>query len=236
MNDSIKQSLSDIVLSCKANAAPETRLAISVLNPDGKFIGRLACVDRGGCADPELISSLTAWRQKFMRFFLTQFEATGVRTQSWLETVVLPAPDRLLFVIVSESGEAIGNFGLCDLTETSGELDNLIRGRKGGDPKLIYYSELALLSWLFGRYGHEEARLHVFSNNYPTLRLHASVGFSVAETIRISKKCEPGMIRYLLDSDEGEPLDFSYLKMTISKEVFLDRHPWIRSVYVEHWQ
>jgi hypothetical protein len=122
------------------------------------------------------------------------------------------------------------------MTASSGELDNLIRGRKGGDPGLIYYSELSLLSWMFGRLGYRTSNLHVFSNNQPTIKLHSSVGFSVLNSIQLTQRKLPGLTEYLLNSNEGDSVDFSYLEMGLNRDTFIDLHPWIRSVYADHWQ
>ncbi|WP_245277397.1 hypothetical protein [Rhizobium leguminosarum] len=47
-------------------------------------------------ADPGLNDDLTTWRNQSMPFFLTQFSGTEDRTQRWLETISLPAADRIL--------------------------------------------------------------------------------------------------------------------------------------------
>lgn len=224
------------ILDYKGNVVSSQRFTIPVLNRDGEHLGLLATMDRGLCEDINLIRSLTAWRQRYMDFFLTQFNATDGRTQSWLKNIVIPSPDRIFFIIYLLTGEAIGNFGVCNMTATTGELDNLIRGEEGGDPKLIYHCELALLSWMFGKLGHQTSTLHVFSNNSKTIKLHSSVGFSIVNSIRLSKKLVPGLIQYLLESVDGDPVDFSYLEMKIEKNFFLNMYPWIKHVYEDHWQ
>lgn len=223
-------------LAYKLNESPEHRLSIPVMNREGDHIGTLACVDRGLASNMEIVSELTAWRQQYMRYFLTQFEVTVQRTRAWLENIVIPSSDRILFVIFLTSGEAVGNFGVCNMTASSGELDNLVRGKKGGDPRLIFYSELALLSWMFGRLDYRTSNLHVFSNNKPTIKLHSSVGFSALQSIRLTQRKLPDLTEYLLDSEEGEAVDFSYLKMGIERDTFLHLHPWVRSVYRDYWQ
>jgi RimJ/RimL family protein N-acetyltransferase len=230
------KSISDIILAYKGNTIPAKRFTIPVVNQDGDRIGLLACFDRELCNDLNLISSLTAWRRQYMHFFLTQFNATEVRTQSWLEHVVIPSPNRIFFVIYLLTNEAIGNFGVCNMTEVSGELDNLIRGHEGGAKGLIYYCELAILSWMFGELGYKTSNLHVFSNNLQTIKLHSSVGFSIISSIRLYKKMAPELTEYLTNPDGGDLVDFNYLEMQMDKSFFLDKYPWIQNVYAEHWQ
>lgn len=220
-------------LACKNNILPETRFVIPVKNQEGNVIGMLSCLDRGAAEDMDIVADLTAWRQKFMRFFLTQFEATPARTKVWLDNVMLPSTDRLLFTICLPNGQMVGNFAVCNIADNSGELDNLIRGRKGGDPRLIYYCELALLCWMFLFLDYRSANLHVFSNNRPTIRLHTSVGFSVANSIPLTQRNSPGLVEYLLDGPEGGAVDFTYLEMSINRDVFLGLHPWVRQVYAD---
>lgn len=222
-------------LACKRNTDPAARLAIPVVKEDGTLIGRLACVDLGHMDNPATVNCLTEWRAMFMGFFLTQFEATPERTASWLHNVVLPATDRLLFLIELESGEAVGNFGICNLKADTGELDNLIRGRKGGDARLIHYAELALLSWMFGHLGLTSASLHVFSNNRPTIRLHRSVGFAEQQSHSLRLQRSPGLLQYLVDSDSGEPVGFRYVEMRLDRDRFLHQHHWIRQAHAQYW-
>jgi hypothetical protein len=222
-------------LALKANSVAMSRLQIPVMNEEGAQIGSLECIDHGLADDERVIADLTEWRQMYMQYFLTQFEATTSRTASWLTQVVIPSPDRMLFMIKLMTGESVGNFGICNMTEVSGELDNLIRGRKGGDRRLIYYTELALLSWMFGNLRFQRANLHVFSDNQPTVRLHLSVGFSVARNTSLTVRKSPNLTEYLLDSDEGDPVDFSYLEMILDRKRFLEAHPWVPEIYRDHW-
>ena len=230
------KSITDIILAYKENTILEKRFTIPVINQNGDRIGLLVCLDRGLCDDLNLIASLTTWRQQYMHFFLTQFNATEVRTQSWLKNVVIPSTDRIFFVIYLLTGEPIGNFGVCNMTESSGELDNLIRGHEGGAKGLIYYCELAILSWMFGKLGYNTANLHVFSNNLRTIKLHSSVGFSIINSTRLYKKMTPELTEYLMNPDGGDLVDFDYLEMQIDKSFFLDKYPWIQNAHADHWQ
>ncbi|MCK4786090.1 MAG: hypothetical protein KAV87_20195, partial [Desulfobacteraceae bacterium] len=164
------------------------------------------------------------------------FEATPERTKAWLERVVIPSVDRIFFLICLPDGDAIGNFGICNLVASSGELDNLIRGKKGGDSQLIYYCELALLSWMFGYLGYEKSSLHVFSNNRPTIKLHTSVGFNISQSIPLTRRTSSGLTEYLINSEEGDAVDFSYLEMELQRETFISLYPWVRNVYADFWR
>lgn len=223
-------------LNCKANEIPAHRFLIPIMNRDNKHIGTLACVDRDLASNMDVISALTNWRRQYMHYFLTQFEVSDPRTKLWLENIVIPSHDRIFFVILLTNGDLIGNSGICNMTNTSGELDNLIRGRKGGDPKLIYYSEIALLSWMFGYLDYKMSNLHVFSNNIPTIKLHSSVGFKISDTIKLTKRKSPDLVEHLLNSDKGDSVDYSYLEMSLYRDKFLELHPWVHNIYIDYWK
>ena len=215
------------VRAWKANTDPATRLVLAVRNREGERIGSLQLIDRALAREPSTAVAMTQWRQRFMGAFLTQFEASSERTAAWLERVVLPSGDRMLFLMCAADGTPVGNLGICNLRERSGEVDNVLRGERTGDPRLAYYCQLAMLDWMFGTLGFDEASLHVFSNNERAVRLYEEVGFAVTRTIPLSRRSSPGLVEYLPDSAEGEPVDFSYLRMAISRELFAQRHPWV---------
>jgi RimJ/RimL family protein N-acetyltransferase len=223
-------------LAAKANKFCDQRLSLGICDDCGRYIGSLLCMDSALASEDSIVSSLTAWRQRYMKYFLTQFSANDDRTRAWLRSVVIPSYDRILFIIVASTNEVIGNFGVCNLTNSEGELDNLIRGEKGGHRKLVYFSELALLSWMFGRLNYEKAYLHVFSNNLPTINLHSSIGFKVQNVSLLKRKESPGLVEHTIDSETGVSVDFSYLEMGIEKTTFLELHPWVRKAYVDYWR
>lgn len=223
--------MTDILQTYKLNDDPTNRFKLPIFDSEGHCLGTLECVDRVLVKDPIVIAELTDWRARYMRYFLTQFVATSERTERWLKQVVLPSNDRMLFLICSEEGKPVGNFGVCNIGFVQGELDNLIRGRKGGHPKLVFYSEVAMLSWMFGPLSLKTANLHVFSSNIKTIQLHSSVGFTISSSQRLHRLEGNDEVYFLVNSDKGELASFSYLEMTITKDIFLNLHPWVAQAY-----
>jgi RimJ/RimL family protein N-acetyltransferase len=166
-----------------------------------------------------------------MHFFLTQFPATPQRTADWLEKVVLPSNDRILFLICKDKNEPIGNFGVCNIRQISGELDNIIRGRKGDHSRIIYYSAITILAWMFGPLSIKFANIHVFSNNIKAINLYSSVGFTLSKSQELRHLEIGDEIHFLVDSDEGDLVNFQYNEMTLSRDAFLHLHPWTVQVY-----
>ncbi len=219
------------VMDGKNNTTPENRLRLCIHDRTAKIIGYLSCFDVGMIDDKEAIAALTRWRQHYMRYFLTQFEATELRTRKWIQNVVLPSRDRILFTIELPAGEIIGNFGICNMTGCKGELDNLIRGKKGGDKDLIFFSEICLLSWMYSKLNYKSANLHVFSNNSRTIKLHNSVGFEVTKELELYCNKAKDEIRYGTTPGEGERVDFNYIEMGLDKTRFFEINPWVIDIY-----
>lgn len=214
---------SEYVLGLKANEDPDKTFALEVWSPDAQRIGSLRLIDKSRANARQLAAALTKWRNASMRFFLSQFEATDERTHQWLSHIVLPSDNRLLFELLDEDGRPVGNAGVCNLSDSEGELDNFIRGEPGGDPRLFVAAEEAMLHWLFCGLQVETVSLHIFSNNWIPISNHLALGFAITGKHALTKVEKDGMIHHLLDSTEGQPVKYSYLKMTLNKGDYLAR-------------
>lgn len=193
-----KQEISDYK-NCKNGI----HLSLSILNKDGVVIGELSCLDRNTYMIPGIIESMAKWRQDNMQWFWTQFESTPERTKEWIENIILPDPTRIMFLIYTfPEHNLIGHIGSKDITESTAEVDNVMRGNPGAKG-MMHYAEITLLSWLFIKMGMKMANLWVFYNNERAIKLHSSAGFSL-------RAMKP------------------YREMVISKETLLAKHPWIR--------
>lgn len=200
------------------NNAAEFKIRIQNNNFDE--IGSLHLINTQISLQKSTQESLTKWRKMFKRYFLTQFKPSIERTADWLKNTVLPSDDRLLFLICDNSGIPIGNFGVCNITQESVELDNLIRGEKGGDKDLVFFSELAILKWIYNELDIPLAVLHVFSNNYKTIALHQRVGFSITEKKPLRKITTEDGIRFSYHERTGEEVNFKYVTMELLKKDF----------------
>ena len=216
-------SINQLVHSLKSSNSTSESGQISIVDNEGLRIGCLKPITKSLASDEKVVEKLTKWRRMFKRYFLTQFTPTSERTKNWLDSVVMPSDNRILFLICTDSNEIVGNFGVCDLTESQAELDNLIRGEKGGHPQLIYFAELALLKWIFDDLGIPTACLHVFSNNYKTIALHESVGFKTVASYPLAKQELQDELKYAVcDSSNSDVIDFSYLEMRLASTEFRD--------------
>lgn len=164
------------------------QLSIEIIDDDNKVIGCLKPITRSTINDEFIIKKLTKWRNGAMQFFLTQFIATSKRTKNWLANTVLDDNKRILFIIYDDSGNAIGNCGFTKLNESLAEIDNLIRGERLGDPRIIFYAEQALINWMFKKFKINEIIGYIFSDNIIPMLIHKEIGFSIKEKIPLTKK------------------------------------------------
>lgn len=200
---------------------------ISIIKDEGSLIGKLVPINTKLANDNSIINNLRKWREKYMKYFLTQFVPTNERTQLWLNNSVLLDDTRILFLIQDEEDKTIGNFGICNIREKEAELDNLIRGEKGGDQKLIFYAEISLMHWIYKNLGIEDIYLHVFSNNPRTINLHRSVGFEISKIYPLVKSETSQQVQYNVNLNQSfseHDDELGLVKMIIDKKYFLQKH------------
>ena len=213
------------IVSLKDNADPAGRLRLPIRDDSGMHVGDLQCIDRSLLDEPGLIDDLTTWRNQSMPFFLTQFRATEERTRRWLETISLPAADRILFVICDHGGNRLGNFGLCNIRLGAAEFDNVIRGRASDVRNLMFHCGMTMLEWMFSGLGAETAELHVFSHNEKAIGLYRRLGFAVAESLPLRRTEKEGTVKYSLVDRPDANAGFDYLRMELPRESFRQVHP-----------
>jgi RimJ/RimL family protein N-acetyltransferase len=171
-------------------------LALPVHNRAGVAIGSLLPIGPWLLDDAAQIAAISAWRQRAMRMFLTQFQATPENTRHYLQALSIGEAGRLLWLIIDDRGRCIGHVGLSGATAADGgraELDNLMRGLDGGDPALIACAEVALLRWAFEVLGLQHIDVRVVSYNWLVIALHEEVGFQTTRQAPLLKRSDNGV-------------------------------------------
>lgn len=202
--------------------------SIPIQDDRGPLTGRLKPITHAAATDARLIALLTEWRNTHGRFFLTRFEATPERTRRWLVGSVLPDEARLMFMIEDGNGDPVGHVGVRRLDEPVVELDNMIRGRSGGGGQLMFWSEIALLVWVFNTLKARGACLHVFTNNWIPISIHQAIGFKIADTFPLVRRKVGDEMHLVVGAQDGELQKFKYAKMVLSSsdfQKFLSTHP-----------
>lgn len=221
------------VVRCMKSLESASRTKIEIKNNKGLLLGYLKPVDTLLASDSDIITKLTRWRKMFMKYFLTQFHATEERTKLWIQRVVIKDDTRLLFLILDEIEKPIGNFGVCNISSESAELDNLIRGERGGDPKLVYFSELFLMNWIYRNLNVDRIFLHVFSTNTRTISLHSSIGFNISRGYSLIKHVSNKEVRYEVGKEKDKATDeLTYLEMDFFRNDFYTKYDFLRGQVV----
>ncbi|HEU4435323.1 MAG TPA: GNAT family N-acetyltransferase [Pyrinomonadaceae bacterium] len=141
---------------------------------------------------------LTEWRNRFVKSFLTEFEATEARTATWLTDVIGPDPTRILFMLDDAHGQTVGYLGLgfIDWEQGVGEADAIVRGAEVA-PGVMAKALFTLLGWGYEQLGLETIGARVRSDN-PSLRFFLKIGREL-KRVPLRRIDEPAMVRWVED-------------------------------------
>jgi len=122
------------------------------------------------------VALLTEWRNRYRRFFLTDFTATVEQTRTWLLKSGSD-PSRILFMIEPEGGSPFGHAGLCNLrpADAYAELDNVVRGADGPRGGMTA-AVTTLCEWAASSLGVTTLWVRVMSDN-PAVSFYEKLGF-----------------------------------------------------------
>ena len=114
----------------------------------------------------------------------------------------------------------VGHIGFSDITESTAELDNIIRGVSGGHTDLMYFSERKLLDWAFSELKLKTVDAQVMSKNFMALSLHERFGFKLKERNSLKKVINGSSICYEVCDKEVATEKFFLDIIEVSKEDF----------------
>ena len=218
----------EVILEMKCHSFSEANIkAIPVLNMNGVKLGKLLPVGPWIADDIEKVELIRAWRQRTMRMFLTQFESTFDRTLSYLKNLSIAQEGRIFFLIYDISDRLVGHLGIADVDGNSGELDNLMRGVEGGDPRLVYFSEISLLDWCFTNLGINQSDVRVLSYNWLVLSLHEEVGYSFVSNSPLKKYEKDNVIFHDVVAESDSNVKYGSTKMLLKKDDFYKNAYWL---------
>jgi len=200
---------------------------IPVCNQEDQLIGCLVPVGPWILKDEEKINLISLWRQRAMRMFLTQFESTSLKTYEYLKNSSIGEKNRIFFLLYDTKDRFVGHIGVANIDGETGELDNLMRGIGGGDPRLIFYAEITLLDWYFNLLGMNTSYLRVLSCNWLVISLHQEVGYIVKENIPLRKVINNGMVLHDPSSIDKANVLYSCTKMLLCKHNFYQANNWL---------
>ncbi len=204
-------------------------ISLPIVNTEYKHIGKLVPVGEWILDDKQKIQSICDWRQRSMKMFLTQFNSTYQKTFEYLKNFSIGLDNRLLFFIYDSEDKVVGHIGISEVDSTSVELDNLMRGAVGGDPRLIYFSEITLLNWCFTICKHLCSDVKVLSYNGMVLSLHKEVGYREKEKISLKKIVKGGDVTHKSVCQADSNVKYTYITMSLQRENFYKNAGWLKN-------
>ena len=176
------------LMSLKVSTLSEARRKAITIEGASGAIGQLVPIGPWILQDPETIAEIAQWRQFAMKMFLVQFKSSPERTTQYLKRLSIDDPARLLFMIEDSDGTFVGHLGVSNVTHQDAELDNLMRGRRGGPPELALEAERAILNWAFSDLAVERVYGRVISYNFLAINIHNQFGFHTTERLPLVRE------------------------------------------------
>jgi RimJ/RimL family protein N-acetyltransferase len=181
-----KELLSLIKKTTQANISP---LVIPVGHPVAAYLRPIATADKDNL-DAIDLQLLSQWRNKYVKSFLTEFNATPERTAIWLTSHVHHNDGKILFMLEDLNGNRLGHIGLAFINwETGyGEADAIVSG--GDSPKgLMKFALQTSLTWAKSQLGLTSIGVRVRSDN-SALEFYKKVGFIEYKRIALVRSFE----------------------------------------------
>jgi RimJ/RimL family protein N-acetyltransferase len=162
----------------------------------------------------KLLMSIAEWRNKYMRFYLTQFDADLENATSYIQTKIHSNSPAIFFMIADENYKILGHIGFSEITSTGAELDNILLGEASSVRNLMQDVEIQSINWIRDFLGLKKIQLKVLSYNFLAIGLHEMCGFQIEERLPIRKVHYLNQTRYEPCLPEESNFDFQCLIMS----------------------
>lgn len=167
--------------------------------------------------DPQFINktdvdALTAWRNKYVTSFLTEFKASPEQTAEWLTNVVGPDNTRILFMIDDLSGRTFGYMGIAFINwdQHYVEADAIVRG-DSAPPGTMAACLKTLLAWAKNGLGLTNIHVRVRSDN-PAVEFYKKLGFREEKRVSLRKTTQPDKTIWVEDKISS-PVQLVYMTL-----------------------
>ena len=164
-------------------------------------IALLSIVSENDLDDYDFIRRMTEWRERFATCFFTVFKPTTERTRKWMETSLLPNPDRVMCKIFTTDMRLVGHIGAISHGSYV-EYDYFIRGEKVGIKDFSLVVSARFLKWVTEVSGLKSIKGFTMSDNQRLINLVVKEGF------RLGKK-HPLKRRYISPDEYALEIDES---------------------------
>lgn len=148
--------------------------------------------------DDELLQKLTEWRNLNVEVYPTQFTATLESTRAWMKDRLLAVSDRMLFLVVDNTGKVIGHIGFngCHNDDFLFEIDNVVRGVHGVGKGLFAKAMNSLIEWASKSINVNGFFLRVMENNHKAIEFYKRNSFIEEYQIPLVRESNGGVVSY----------------------------------------
>jgi RimJ/RimL family protein N-acetyltransferase len=161
-----------------------------------------------------LLMSIAKWRNKFMRFYLSQSETDLKSTTEYIQSKINHDSSAIFFMITDEHYKIIGHIGFSNIEEVSAELDNILLGENTAIKGLMKDVEMQSIDWIRNFLNVEKIFLRVLSYNFLAINLHQECGFSIEQLVPIKRIQHPNKFTYEPCEQDETDLEFHCLVMS----------------------
>ena len=201
--------------------------ALPIFDSKKNEIGKLIPIGNWILTDKKKIENLSMWRQKNMKFFFSQFNSNCKRTLWYIKNLSIEQNNRIFFLIYTNNDKLIGHIGLAEIEKNFATMDNMVRGEEGGDPKLMYYSMIAIINWSFKILNIENLYGKIISYNWLTIFLYEEISFKIIERIPLKKIEKNGEINHKDVNSSESNVRYFCTKVLLKKKDFYKNINWI---------
>lgn len=176
--------------------------------------GYLLPVCEAHLEDDELLQKITDWRNINVEVYPSQFTATLDSTRAWMKDRLLAIPDRILFLVVDNTGRHIGHIGFngCCNDDFLFEIDNVIRGVHGVGKGFFSKAMYSLIEWARKTINVNGFFLRVMQDNHKAIEFYKHNSFYEECLIPLVRENKGDAIFYR-EANSGEKPTKEFLRM-----------------------
>jgi len=139
------------------------------------------------------------WRMENSIGFANVFTNTPEKTKNWIDKVLLPRPDRILFMIHDLNDKPIGHIGLSNFYYTFRrcEIDNVVRGVKDYRRGRMTIAKKTIIQWAIKRLEVSSICLKVLSDNSHAIKFYENIGFVKQYNIPLYRRERDDIVEWI---------------------------------------
>lgn len=167
---------------------------------------------------PEFVDLICKWREENPVGFVNRFKGSREKTENWIDNVLLPRKDRILFFVSTTKGELIGHLGYSnfDFENQSAEIDNVVRGIKDAEKGMMTKAMQTILLWGKKRLELKNIFLRVLDDNEHAIAFYQNLKFKEIGLVPLFRIEHDDMIEWVeLEEHEERRPDKYYIVMQL---------------------